>query len=208
MPADDPVEDVDLARLAAARPSRPARTISTVLTPALTLLATCAYVALRHDDLPHAVLWWLITLVLVVGMPYAVLFRAIRGGRVDDHHVVRRGQRGAVMLVAVGCVVAALVALVGLGAPRAYLAMIISMLAGLLVIIVGTRFGKPSLHLAVATGSVVVLTVEQHVLGWAALLLLPLAWARVREGRHSVGQVLVGILIGAGVTGLLFPLLR
>jgi membrane-associated phospholipid phosphatase len=204
-PAD---RDVDLARLAAAAPSRAARVISTVLTPSVTLLATCAYVALRHDRLGPAALWWVITLVLVVGVPYAVLFRAIRAGRVDDHHVVRRGQRGAVMVVAVGCVASALAALVLLGAPRAYVAMLVSMLAGLLVIIAATAVGKPSLHVAVATGSVVVLAVENPVLAWTGLLLVPLAWARVREGRHSVGQVVAGVLIGAGVTGVLYPLLR
>lgn len=111
-------DDVDLARLAAAHPSRTARMVSAVLTPSLTLLATCGYVALRHDAPARAVLWWLITLVIVVG----------------------------------------------------------------------TRCGKPSLHLAVATGSVVMVVVETHILAWTGLQ--------------------VGAMIDAGVTGALYPLLR
>ena len=59
---------------------------------------------------------------------------------------------------------------------------------------------KASMHLAVFGGTLAILAHEQPV---AALLLSPtvplLAWSRVRAGRHSLGQVTAGALIGAVV---------
>ena len=68
------------------------------------------------------------------------------------------------------------------------------------VMLLATLVAKASMHLAVAAGAVAVVLVEQPVLGAAlSLLLVPIAWARHRDGRHSVGQLVAGALIG-GVT--------
>lgn len=198
---EDDAQDVARLEGAAQDPSVVARWVAGAFTPANVVLAVMAYVAVRHSDsLAEAAVWWALTLLLVVALPYAILFRAMRGGRVDDRQVVRRSQRPRLFVMALACVAAALALLVLAGAPSQVLALIVSMGAGLVVMLLATLVAKASMHLAVAAGAVAVVLVEQPVLGAAlSLLLVPIAWARHRDGRHSVGQLVAGALIG-GVT--------
>lgn len=193
----------DIARLDAASqdPSVVARWVAGAFTPANVVLAVMAYVAIRHSPgVAEAALWWLVTLVLVVALPYAILFRAMRGGRVDDRQVVRRSQRPWLFVMALLCVVAALGLLVLAGAPSQVLALVVSMGAGLAAMLLATLVAKASMHLAVAAGAVAVVVVEQPLVGAVlSLVLVPVAWARHRDGRHSAGQLVAGALIG-GVT--------
>lgn len=195
----------DVARLEAAAqdPSVVARWVAGVFTPANVVLAVVAYVAVRHSaSVAEAALWWLVTLLLVVALPYAILFRALRGGRVDDRQVVRRSQRPWLYVMALGCVAAALALLVVAGAPSQVVALIVAMGAGLAAMLLATLVAKASMHLAVAAGAVAVVVVEQPVVGAVlSLVLIPIAWARHRDGRHSRGQLAAGALIG-GVTAL------
>jgi hypothetical protein len=178
-----------------------ARWVAGVFTPANVVLAIVAYVAVRYSgSVAEAALWWLVTLVLVVALPYAILFRALRGGRVDDRQVVRRSQRPWLYVMALGCAAAALALLVVAGAPSQVIALIVAMGAGLAAMLLATLVAKASMHLAVAAGAVAVVVVEQPVVGAVlSLVLVPIAWARHRDGRHSVGQLVAGALIG-GVT--------
>lgn len=193
----------DVARLEAAAQDRSvlARWVAGAFTPANVVLAVTAYVSVRHSGtVVEAALWWLATLLLVVALPYAILFRAMRGGRVDDRQVVRRSQRPWLFVMALACVAAALALLVLAGAPSQVLALIVAMGAGLGAMLLATLVAKASMHLAVAAGAVAVVVVEQPALGAVlSLLLVPIAWARHRDGRHSVGQLVAGALIG-GVT--------
>ncbi|MEO7130493.1 MAG: hypothetical protein ABIZ07_03850 [Dermatophilaceae bacterium] len=202
--------EADLDRLRRARPSRTARLIAGALTPANVVLALMADVSLTHSSTWLAGAgWWLITLVLMVAAPYAILFRAIRSGRVSDRQVVRRDQRPWLFAAAAGCVALALAVLAFAGAPRALVALVVAMLAGLAVMGAITLVWKASLHLAVASGAVAVLAIENHLAGAIAALALPvLGWARWREGRHSVAQVIGGGVIGAVVAAAAFILVR
>ena len=196
---------LDVARLEAASqdPSAVARWVAGVFTPANVVLAVVAYVAVRHSaSVAEAALWWLVTLLFVVALPYAILFRALRGGRVDDRQVVRRSQRPWLFVMALGCVAVALAVLVIAGAPSQVVALIVAMSTGLAAMLLATLVAKASMHMAVAAGAVAVVMVEQPVVGAAlSLVLVPIAWARHRDGRHSVGQLVAGALIG-GVTAL------
>lgn len=175
-----------------------ARVVAGVFTPANVVLAVMAYVALRHSGSAiEAFGWWTLTLVLVVGLPYGILFRALRVGRVDDRQVVRRSQRPWLFVMALACVAGALGALALAGAPREVVVLVVAMAAGLAAMLVVTLVTKASMHLAVASGAVAVVLVEQPGVGAAlALLLVPIGWARWRDGRHSVRQLVLGAGIG------------
>jgi hypothetical protein len=201
----------DVARLAAAAqdPSVMARWVAGVFTPANVVLAVTAYVAIRHTPtLVEAAAWLLLTLLLVVALPYAILFRAMRGGRVDDRQVVRRSQRPWLFVMALGCVAAALALLVLAGAPSQVVALIVAMGAGLAVMLLATLVAKASMHMAVAAGAVAVVVVEQPMVGAVlSLVLVPIAWARHRDGRHSVAQLVAGALIGGVTAFVVYALL-
>lgn len=189
---------IDIERLNSARPSTVARVIAAVLTPANVVAALTLFVAVRHSPtVLEGVGWAVLTLLLVVGVPYLILFRAMRAGRADDRQVVKRSQRPALMAAALGCVAAALVLLALLGAPWPLIALIVAMAGGLAAMTVVTLVWKASMHMAVAAGSVAIVGLETSA-GWATgLLLLPLAWARWRDGRHSAAQLAGGAAIGA-----------
>ena len=188
----------DFARREAARPSRAARLIAGALTPANVITGLLVFVAWRHTpDGYHAAALTVLTIALVVGLPYLILFRALRLGRADDRQVVRRSQRPALMVAALGCVVGALAALTYLGAPQELVALVVAMAGGLAAMTLITLRSKASMHMAVAAGAVAIAILETPA-GWLTLLLLPpIAWARWRDGRHSPGQLATGALVGA-----------
>lgn len=202
-------DDHDLHRLAQARPSAAARFIAGALTPANVVLALMAYVAITHSTTTwDGLKWWAIALVLVVGLPYAILFRAIRTGRVSDRQVVRRSQRPWLFAAASACVAAAIAVLWVAGAPRPLTSLIITMLAGLVSMGALTLAWKASMHLAVAAGATAVLAIENPLAGAVALVLLPiLAWARWRDGRHSWAQLIGGAVVGGTVAAAVYSAL-
>lgn len=200
----------DLARLAQARTNRAARYIAGALTPANVVLALMAFISVKYAQTPAAgLLWWLLALVLVVGVPYLILFHALRSGRAADRQVVRRSQRPALFAAASLAVAAALGVLYVAGAPHELVWVVLAMLCGLAAMGLTTLVWKASMHLAVAGGACAVLAIENPAAGAVAALFLPLlGWARWRDGRHSPGQLLGGAAIGASVAGLVYGLLR
>lgn len=200
----------DHSRLNNARSTPAARLIAGALTPANVVIALMAYLAVKYTtSLPAAALWWLAAVILVVGVPYLILFRALRNGSADDRQVVRRSQRPRLMASAAGAVTIALVVLYLAGAPRPLVWLIVAMICGLAAMGLTTLAWKASMHMAVAAGAVAVLAIESLGAGIAAALLLPvLGWARWRDGRHSVMQLVGGAVIGATVAGVVYGLLR
>jgi hypothetical protein len=184
--------------------------VAGALTPANVVLAITAYVAVRHSTtLAAAARWWVVTLALAVGVPYALLVRAMRTGRADDRQLVRRSQRPRLLGGAAVAVAGAVLVLQVAGAPRQVVALVLAMLCGLVVIGVTTLVWKASMHLSVAAGACAVLLLEQPTAGVAALAVLPvLAWARWRDGRHSWPQLAGGAVIGGAVAGVVYGLLR
>jgi len=81
-------------------------------------------------------------------------------------------------------------------------------LTGVVVVALLTMRWKVSAHTATYAAAVTVVGFEQPALAAVLALGIPLVgWARVRAGRHSLGQVLggaaVGILVAAVVVGAL-----
>lgn len=199
----------DLTRLERANSTLSARWIAGALTPANVVLALMGFIAVKYAESPVAgAAWWLLAVALVVGVPYLILFRALRTGKVDDRQVVRRSQRPALFAAAAVAVAAALVILYLAGAPHRLVWLILAMLCGLAAMGVTTLFWKASMHLAVAAGAVAVVLIEAPAAGAIAALALPvLAWARHSDGRHDWAQLAGGALIGAVVAGTVYGLL-
>jgi len=200
----------DLERLSSARSTPAARWVAAALTPANVVLALMAYLAIKYSSsLAAGLLWWLAALVLVVGVPYLILFRALRKGSADDRQVVKRSQRPVLMASAAVAVAVALVVLYVAGAPRPLVWLIFAMVCGLVAMGLTTLKWKASMHMAVAAGVVAVLLIENLVAGLVAALFLPvLAWARWKDGRHSLPQLVGGAVIGFLVAGLVYGVLR
>ena len=212
LPPSRPDDHPDLVRLAAARPSRVARVIAEVTDPAIVVAAVTTYVAVRSSGgWLVGVGWAALAVLFCAGLPYGVLFALLRGGVVADRHVVRREQRLWPSITALISVVVGLGVLWWLGAPRPLIALVLSQLAGLVTISLVTLRSKASLHTAVTAGAACVVAYLESGWWWlaAAAATTVVGWARVRGGRHSLPQVIAGLVIGAATTiGVFASLVR
>ena len=198
----------DLARLRAARRSQVAYWVASAADPAFLVLFVLAAVTLHSSpSVTSALRWSLLAAAFCVGLPYMVLVLMIGRGLVLDRHVVVREERRWPLLAALLSVFVGLAVLVWLGAPRPLVALVVAMLSGLAAMTVLSHWYKASFHAAVAGGVAVILAL---VFGrWTLLPALPvlvvISWARVRAGRHTLGQVAIGVLVGATLAFLVFP---
>lgn len=127
----------------------------------------------------------------------------------EDHHVGEREKRPKVILAILGSVLAGVVLMVVLGAPRELLALMAAMAAGLVVTLAITLVWKVSMHAAVAAGTAVILVlVFGPVLNalWGVVALI--GWSRVALRDHTLLQVVGGTTVGGLIAFLAFQFLR
>ncbi|MFD8560592.1 hypothetical protein ACFV1N_25245 [Streptosporangium canum] len=147
--------------------------------------------------------WGLLASLVCAGIPAAVIALGVRRGRLDSVHLVDRTGRKGPMLAGLAAVVAGLVLLVVLGAPRLVTATAAVMLGWIVVLGAITLTWKISFHAGVSAGAVVVLA---HVLPAAptlvlgAILVVAIGWARVQVTHHTLAQTVAGAIVAAAVT--------
>ena len=190
---------------------RVARIITEALSPAVVVIllpASVAWSATGHDP-ARTLLWSLVVAVFSSVLPMIFIVRGARRGRWDGHHVRDREHRFVPLLMCLLSALAGLAILMLGGAPTDVVALSAAMIVTLLVCILITRWWKVSLHATVAGGAVatVVLLYGPWLLVLVVLLGL-VCWSRVRLTDHTVGQVLVGALVGPAVGGAVFLVLR
>ncbi|MFB9253741.1 hypothetical protein ACFFWE_36410 [Sphaerisporangium melleum] len=177
---------------------RVAHWITEVFAPQVLVISLPPVVGLVSDGTTG--FWWgLVASLICGGVPASVIALGVRAGRLDSRHIVDRSRRTGPLLVAVGAVLAALVLLASLGAPRLLVATVAAMLAGLAVTVPVTLRWKISFHAAVSAGTVLVLSrvlppVPTLIAG--ALVVAVVCWARVRLRHHTAAQVAAGALAG------------
>lgn len=189
---------------------RLARLVTEMLAPVPVTSGLLILVAWRNAPTAgQAVQWVLLTVVLMIFLPYLYVLRGVRRRRLSDRHVRVRAQRPLVLLIGVTSIVVVLTLLVIGGAPRELVALVAAMLIGLAASLLVTLVWKISIHTAVVAGAIVILVL---VFGPLLLVLVPLVgvvgWARVELRDHSLAQVMAGSGLGAVVAGVVFSLLR
>jgi membrane-associated phospholipid phosphatase len=176
--------------------------VSTVSSPTL-LLAVLYPVVGALAAGPAGIAWSLLGMVFTVVIPAAIVDLGVRRGRYTDHHLSRREQRAVPLGLAALSVLVGVGVLAVAGAPRAIVALQVAVLTTMVVATTVTLWWKVSFHVAVVSAAAAVLTLLGG--GWWALawLAVPVVgWARLRLTAHTLAQVVVGGLLGAGVTGL------
>jgi membrane-associated phospholipid phosphatase len=156
-----------------------------------------------------AVLWGTIAALFTSVLPYALILRGVRRGRLSDRNISLREQRIRFGGVAIASILLGLAVLAVLDAPAEMVALLASITVGVACGWVVTLWWKISVHAAIAAGAATVLTL---VFGPALLAVWPLvsliAWSRVQVGDHTPAQVLAGVALGIVVNATVFPLLR
>jgi membrane-associated phospholipid phosphatase len=201
--------DQELARPLPRR-LRVARLVGEVLSPPPILAVLALVVAWDSSPTPAmAVVWGGIAAVSASVLPYALILRGVRRGRLTDRNISLRQQRVRFAAVAIASILTGLTVLAAFDAPAEMVALQASIAVGVACGWVITLWWKISVHAAIAAGAATVLLL---VFGLALLVVWPLvaliAWSRVQVGDHTPAQVLAGIALGIVVNATIFPLLR
>jgi hypothetical protein len=184
--------------------------VSEVLAPAVLVAVLLLTVGWHAGDTPGVSRWWGLPGALFAAViPLGYVLHGVRKGRLTNHHIPERAARRVPLLFGTASLVAGLLLLLALGAPREVLALLTTGGVGLAIFALVTHWWKMSIHAGVASGTVAALTV---IYGGIALLGVPLVllgcWARVRLTAHTPAQAVVGAMVGALIAGTVFPYLR
>jgi membrane-associated phospholipid phosphatase len=188
---------------------RVARLVGEVLSPPPILVALTLVVAWASSPTPAmAARWGAIAALFASVLPYALILRGVRQGRLTDKNISLREQRIRFGVVAITSILLGLVLLAAFDAPAEMVALLAAVAVGVACGWVITLWWKISVHAAIAAGAATVLTL---VFGPALVVVWPLvaliAWSRVQVGDHTPAQVLAGIALGIVVNATIFPLL-
>ena len=189
---------------------RVARLVGELLSPPPILVVLALVVAWDSSPtLGMAVLWGGLAALFASVLPYALILRGVRQGRLSDKNISLRDQRIRFGLVAITSILLGLAVLAVLDAPAEMVALMASIAVGVACGWVITLWWKISVHAAIAAGAATVLLL---VFGPAMLAVWPLvamiAWSRVQVGDHTKAQVLAGVALGVVVNATAFSLLR
>ncbi|GAA0416812.1 hypothetical protein Aca07nite_08420 [Actinoplanes capillaceus] len=189
---------------------RLATVVSEVLAPAVLVAALLLTVGWHAGDTPGVSRWWGLPGALFAAViPLGYVLHGVRKGRLTNHHIPERAARRIPLLFGTASLIAGLLVMLALGAPREVLALLTAGGAGLAVFALVTHWWKMSIHAGVAAGTLTTLTA---VYGPLVLIGTPLVllgcWARVRLTAHTPAQVVAGALAGLIIAGTIFPALR
>jgi membrane-associated phospholipid phosphatase len=115
--------------------------------------------------------------------------------------VSRRSERLAALTFAIASDGAGVIVLIAVRAPHAMTGYLIGMLATSIVITAITTAWKISVHCAVASAAVAMVSLAYGPLvvgGYAPVALV--AWSRVALREHTTAQVIAGVILG-GIAG-------
>ncbi|MHA7207866.1 phosphatase PAP2 family protein [Arthrobacter sp. MDT1-65] len=181
---------------------RLAVTVSEVFAPAVLVSLFLVVTAFRAAPWPGGLLLAAVAVGFTTALPLLGVIALVRRGRLVDHHISDRRQRGPVLAATLVSIGVGLALLVLLDAPPVLVGAVLCTVVGVVLVLVVNLWWKLSAHSAVAV------FVAVGILGlfgpWASpLLLVPTAvgWSRVRLRAHTPGQVVAGYAVGAVIGG-------
>lgn len=156
----------------------------------------------------HDQAFYLLLLMLLTFAPAALyLFVYFKGNIVEMLELINREARLVpYLLMTLGAVLAVLV-LVNIHAPHAIFLMTLVLLANEIVLGTINFWTKVSIHTATATFTSIMLGYLIDPVWYGLLALVPLiAWARVYRKRHTLQQVISGVVFASVITVLVITL--
>jgi membrane-associated phospholipid phosphatase len=184
-----------------------AERVSYLLEPKNWIIATTLAVG-WHSDGAAGLAWGTVAALFAGVLPMVFISRGVRRGRWDDRYVGAKRPRLIVLSFIIASVGIGLALLVGLGAPGELSGYIGCMLGSVAVLAGITTVWKISIHCAVASGSVTILTLLFGPWLVPAYLLVALtAWSRVVLKDHTAAQVIAGSVLGAAAAVVTYAII-
>jgi hypothetical protein len=150
-------------------------------------------------------LWALLCVLLTSGLSLTYLAYLTRAGRVRDPRKILQEERMNPLRVVASLHAGAFLIVALLGAPVHLRAVLFSYALATAAFAVLAPFVNLSLHAAGVAGSLVCLLLVFGLPGALFAPVLPLVWwARVKLGRHTHLELVLGTLVGGGLTWVAF----
>ena len=170
----------------------------------LPIFLALGYVSARALGL----LWAILMLLIVTGIPLAYLLIGRKRGWVSDMELSRREERPRFILVSLSSDVLALIVLCLFRGPHLLTVIVLTYFCLAIVMFSISSFWKISLHMAGVGGFSTALVFVFGIPALLAFLSLPLvAWARYRRKKHTNSQLVAGGAAGILITALVFSAL-
>ncbi len=185
-----------------------ARIVTEVFTPPL--LAVVAMGVVSYQSSAHTsefLKWWGLSSLLIGIIPVAFILMRLRGGHLSDHNMSVANQRYMPFVISIASNLAAFVVMRLMSAPPFIIAFTLSAVTVLVLAILLTPKCKMSIHCSTVAGMAIILTFVLGTWAWSMVILVPVVgWSRVKVAQHTVPQVVLGGMVGAGVTWAIFTL--
>lgn len=182
-----------------------ARIVTEIAAPWVTNISLFLILAVGFD----ALLPGLLAAIMTGIFPMVAVLWMIRRGRVSNHHVTVRAQRGALFVIILGLLTVLIGGLLLLDTPREIWLAGIAAVCFIVFFAAINQLGlKISIHVGLWVAVWIYLGVILSPWWWLALLATPLiAWSRLQLSHHSWAEILGGALTGLGVVAVVIPLL-
>ncbi len=183
-----------------------AQITSGILNPFLVSFILILLLSFKASATPSEAMKWVLILTAISILPvFSVVLYLVHNEKLEGIFINIRRQRYIIYVLATVSTVAGCALLIYFKAPLVLIASFVAALSSLAVFMFINFFWKISLHAAFAGASVTVLTILYGSIGAAtAVLLPPVAWARIELKHHSLGQVVVGTFIAAIIVVVVF----
>ncbi len=185
-----------------------ANAISILSNPFLLLIPAPFLLVYRvsHDS-AYAFYWALISLIFFGFIGMFILYE-VKKGTFSDVDVSRREQRPFLFLAIGIAVVMYLLILIILNGPVILYLAAFGFILGIFFITVINRKIKASIHVATITALLLIFGFLYGVQPIFFLLIPVIGWSRVVIKRHTVSEVIVGSIIGGGLTLLMYGVVK
>lgn len=184
--------------------SRAAKAISTFSHPVIVFPTSLPFF-LSQADLAKEKFFFLLLILFILAIPIFYFFYALKKKKISDWEMTQRRERYPLYLLSLFCGGLALGFLKISGSQILFNVALIFYLLGIFITLINF-FWKISVHTAGITAGALVFNLLLSQSPYLYLLIPLVAWSRHEEKKHTPGQILAGVALGAlvvfGVLGL------
>ena len=149
----------------------------------------------------------LVAVGIFVILPVALVKRVRAAWGIEDIYDPGPQMRARILVLGNIVYLIGFITLKMIGAGPIMLWSAASFLCGGALVWMISRYWKISIHAVGVAGGTIILLIAGGTGLWPVVLApIAVSWARLRLGAHTIGQLLAGSVLGAGVSVLLLPL--
>lgn len=184
-----------------------ARVISFLLSPLFVLLPVPYILVSKFtDNHIYAVKWMVFSYMFILAVA-AFIGIGVLLGIFSNFDVSKKEQRPLLFsftAIVIFCYLASLLILDG---PKILFVGVFGFILGLIILFIVNRWIKASVHLGILTSTLLLMCIAYGAYYFFLLLLIPvLAWSRIKMKEHTLLETMVGTMLGALMTLMVYTI--